>query len=223
VIVIGRRVLGIAVLLTASLAASSCGAAAPKVAKRPTAPTSAAQAYVRISRTGFRAYAVAARRAEAALNRRFNTCSVVQGRTASRQLPSEARFALLDRVAIAKAFYPSYLDFKNRLATVQTRDPALRSARAAVEALSRYYAPLLQAKPDYCRVLTEWKRVGWHRRFNIGRSVGASILLLAEPKRVGVARAAIKRARIRLRFAGVKEPDARLFFEIASLPGTTNA
>jgi hypothetical protein len=151
----------------------------------------------------------------------FNNCPVVQPRNASEHLPPESRFDVLQRAAIIKAFYPSYLRFARRLAQVPTSDPVLRAGHDAVGTLARYYAPLRESKPDYCHVLVEWQSLRWAERFDVGKSIGASTLQRPQPARVRRARSALAQTRFRLRLAGVSAQDAQTFTEVAGLPGTT--
>ena len=221
-----RIALLIIAIPVASVLACGCGASASRDAHPPSTisiPQTDAQAYVRAVRQTLSEYQVIARRAANGIDASFNNCPVVQPRNASEHLPSESRFDVLQRAAIIKAFYPSYLRLARQLAQVPTHDPALRAGRDAVGTLARYYAVLRTSKPDYCHVLVEWQSVGWRKRFDIAQAIGASTLKARQPTRVRQARSALAQAQFRLRRAGVSAEDAQMFTEVAGLPGTTTS
>lgn len=108
----------------------------------------------------------------ARVSRSFNACPLTQQSSLQNELPPETAFLVLERIAIFKAISPVYSSYAAAIRNTKQRDPVLRRGVTAITQLAAYLATLRSARPDYCRVLTQWHRRGFGHAFDVARAIG---------------------------------------------------
>jgi hypothetical protein len=173
-----------------------------------------ARAYVAAGRDFNRHTPALIQAAEERTARTYYECSL--DRVSGTRLPPLSALAGISFIAYYQALLPVYRRYALRLRSVRAQDATLSDVAQAALALSRGYAPVRTARPDYCHTLRAWQAAGWRKDFSVLRAIGVSDTAFdprGRPRaaRIQQAERTIAAAGDRLRELGVAESGVASF------------